>query len=914
MRRIGITTMMRVLVLCLALMAAASASFGIDWYLNDCSSLTDWSTRTPLGAPYLSYGGTAVSTDTPSGSSGYMVLDLPFTGFAEPVNVSGGKISLTWRFDYTGIVVPPPSGPIGLWLRVYSGTQNPDTKVWTMVARAGYFFEANIGEGWTTQTAAISAPGDLYGGVPLDPTNVYKFRYDVVYWDGNYSPNTISIDDFRVTGVGRLVGLVKDTRGNVVSGATVSLSGGGPTGTTLADGTYAIEAIDPGTYDVTVTSPLCVTQTHTGIGIVARQTTTENFTVVPTYGYIYGTVVDGSGKPVPQAIVGIKSSAKATADAQTYLLADNAGKFTKQAGNGTHYVGAWTYGWLASADVSVTVAGDDHTITVPITTKAGADIAIGGTASATSEDPGNPAGNAIDGSYGSRWITANPLPETEQDQTYTIDLGSVKDVAGLTIWWENAFPSDYTVDVTTGDPATGPWTNVYTVTGATGGWATGYGQNIDPINLASVVPARGIRFHMTKYRGANIAQCYSAWEFVVHGTSPDPNVYSRISDLKTLTDGTPVDVWKEVSASGMPNDRGDSTIYPDYFWYEEYDRTAGIRVHKAGHGAWVGELDRTIGTMATDPTTGERYIEGTEIQWLGYLGTKFAPVAITNKTAASSKLPVGLIVTTWGKVTGVDPDRNWFTISDGSGTDVKVFRPATRADIGAFVTVTGVLGAEPAIYEPVINFGITSWLFNGSYSTADPDPEAPMGEPTDPLPNKWHTWQGINLSTDFLASAGGEVNIVPKAGDLAPNGGEWFVWSKDNGEFDLTSMPWVTSGQNMRLEYASAWFYSPGTYKYSTDDLTAWVASDDGYKIWVNGVVAGENNIWRGLTMDPLDELQAGDPWSGEDIWTINPGWNHVMIKINDILGGHAFFVKFTVTDANGTVVPLSLPASVSSW
>jgi len=182
----------------LAILALSSASFGLNGYSNDCSSLAGWSTRSPLGAPYLSYGGTAVSADTPSGSTGYMLIDLynP-AGYPEPINITGGDITLTWRIDYTGME-EPPSGPIGLWLRVYSGTQNPD-KSWNFVARAGYFFEAGIGTGWSTQTKSVGAPEDLWGGVPLDPTNVYKFRFDVVYWDPMFSPNTISIDDFRIT-------------------------------------------------------------------------------------------------------------------------------------------------------------------------------------------------------------------------------------------------------------------------------------------------------------------------------------------------------------------------------------------------------------------------------------------------------------------------------------------------------------------------------------------------------------------------------------------------------------------------------------------------------------------------------------------------------------------------------------------
>lgn len=750
-----------------------------------------------------------------------------------------------------------------------------------------------------------------YGGGTFDPTRIKRIRFYGTDWAGR-GEDWVDMKNFKIMSFeyGSISGVVTNTKGEPVANAIVTLSWDQRTAKTAADGSYTLPYVPVGTYSMTCENEFYLTATKDNVNVTVGNATTANFTLLPASAVLSGTVRDGSGNPVPGAVVGMKTSQQATADALYYVIADADGRFSHLLKNGTYHIGAWTYGYLASDDVVVNMSGVDQSTDVVIDTKAGANIAIGATVTATSSDPGDLVyTKAVDGNYASRWATMNPLPQTEQDQTYTIDLGTVKDIAGVTIWWENAYPSDYTVDVTTGDPATGPWTNVYTVTGASGGWDTGYSQHIDPINLAAPVPARAIRFHVTKFGNYPV---YSAWEFVVHGTTPDPNVYSRISEIKDLPDGTPVDIYKEVSVSGITS-AGNSTIYPDYFWYEEYDRTAGIRVHAPGHAAWPGELDRTIGTMATDAATGERYIEATQdIQYLGFGGTVFAPLAITNKTAATDKKTPGLIVTTWGKVTGVDVDRNWFTIDDGTGVDIKVFRPAVRADMGAFVTVTGVLGAEPAIYEPVTNGIVTTWLFNGSYSVADPLPNNPVGDPAD-TGAKWHTWQGLNLAEDFLASVGGEANIVPKPGDAAPKG-TWFVRSAANGRFDLGSMPFVTSGQDQRLEYASVWLYSPGTYKFSTDGLTAWATSDDGYRIYVNGVLAGENNIWRAPNYDELDEIQAGDEWTGEDTWTINPGWNHVLVKIGDVTGGHAFLVKFTVKDSTGTVVPLNLPQYVAAW
>jgi hypothetical protein len=187
-------------LVCLASLAVAA----VDGYSNDFSTLDGLTASAPLEAPYQSFGGTAASVDVPAGTWGYLnthLFDQPVppggAPFA-PINIDGGEITLTWRFDYTGTNTPPTGDVLGLWLRVYSGTF--DGTAWAFQARTDYFFSCEVDNGWATATIPVNNPGGHYQGIPIDPTQVFKFRFDVVFWDANkYAPATISLDEFTVT-------------------------------------------------------------------------------------------------------------------------------------------------------------------------------------------------------------------------------------------------------------------------------------------------------------------------------------------------------------------------------------------------------------------------------------------------------------------------------------------------------------------------------------------------------------------------------------------------------------------------------------------------------------------------------------------------------------------------------------------
>lgn len=636
---------------------------------------------------------------------------------------------------------------------------------------------------------------------------------------------------------------------------------------------------------------------------------------VPKPRFVRGVVKDENGKPLPEAVVGIKTSPHATADAMSYMKTDSSGAYEFKVDPGNYYLAAWRYGYSPTADTPVEVTTAD--VNVPdlvIDAKTKANIAPEYVAIyASSEDPGGGMGKegGADGNLSTRWTTLNPLPETQQDQWWAIDFGSPRTITGMTIFWENAYPADYEIQITTDDPnpdADPTWTTIYSATSSNGGWYFGYAMHADPFRFEPAINARGIRFHVTKFGPYPV---YSCWEFQIYGTEPG-HTYSRISEVKQLPDNTPVDLLKWVSVSGVYNG-GESTLFRDTFWIEEEDRSCGIRVEAPGHYCWPGELDQISGTVQTDPVTGERYIQATSVGYFADLGTTPAPYAMSIKAMSESELPWGLVVKTAGKVVGLLADG--YLLSDGSSQPVKVVKEEPLPPIGAFVVVEGALKPGPtSIYEQKANTDgfIRQWLMNGGYCVDDPLPGQDLGDPNN-FSAKWNVWQGLNLATDFLASQGGEANISPVFGDIGPNGGIWFGYShKPWGShvFGLNNppVPWVPTNKAMMCAYASTWVLADRVYDGTNDGLEIWVGSDDGYKIWVNGNPIGENNIWRGVPPVEAWDKYPALSWEG-DLYSLQPGWNHILIKINNIYGGYGFGVRLMRDNgANPLVLPYYSP------
>ena len=117
---------------------------------------------------------------------------------------------------------------------------------------------------------------------------------------------------------GTIVGNVKNTSGQNLSGVSVSTDTGGYSTTTDAAGNYTIPGVMPGTYSVSASKTGYVTSTQAGKVVSANQTTIVNFTLMPVPpGTLAGTVKSVSGQVLEGATVTIApGGASAVTNAQ----------------------------------------------------------------------------------------------------------------------------------------------------------------------------------------------------------------------------------------------------------------------------------------------------------------------------------------------------------------------------------------------------------------------------------------------------------------------------------------------------------------------------------------------------------------------------------------------------------------------
>ncbi|MER5622874.1 discoidin domain-containing protein [Streptosporangium sp. NPDC002544] len=122
------------------------------------------------------------------------------------------------------------------------------------------------------------------------------------------------------------------------------------------------------------------------------------------------------------------------------------------------------------------------------------------TASST-ENGGTPASAAFDGNNGTRWSSAASDPQWIQ-----VDLGSPQTICKIDLRWEAAYASAFKLQGSTNGTT---WTDLKTVTGATGGV-----QSHEVSGSARYVRMQGT----TRATGYG----YSLWEFAVYTTSDGP--------------------------------------------------------------------------------------------------------------------------------------------------------------------------------------------------------------------------------------------------------------------------------------------------------------------------------------------------------------------------------------------------------
>lgn len=128
---------------------------------------------------------------------------------------------------------------------------------------------------------------------------------------------------------------------------------------------------------------------------------------------------------------------------------------------------------------------------------------------------------------------------------------------------------------------------------------------------------------------------------------------------------------------------------------------------------------------------------------------------------------------------------------------------------------------------------IKSWLLCGPI---------PLREPSDALDSYGHL---AGFNTDYLKKAGGEQNLKVKSGDVVKYANGSAIWKIYNSPDSIIDLDKSVSTNNYVIAYA--W-----TEIQSDEDKT-WIlslGSNDGGKLWVNGLNVWDHPESRGLSAD----------------------------------------------------------------
>ena len=109
------------------------------------------------------------------------------------------------------------------------------------------------------------------------------------------------------------------------------------------------------------------------------------------------------------------------------------------------------------------------------------------------------------------------------------------------------------------------------------------------------------------------------------------------------------------------------------------------------------------------------------------------------------------------------------------------------------------------------------------------------------------------IDKDFLADAGGEANIDPKAGDIVTTGdGRTLTWKRYKSETNLIHIIKAIGYSNNSIAYAFC-ILKPDT----AGEFMLRIGSEDGVVAWVNGQQVGYRNWGRDFTFDSgFDEVK----------------------------------------------------------
>ncbi|HPP73549.1 MAG TPA: hypothetical protein PLU88_00275 [Armatimonadota bacterium] len=157
---------------------------------------------------------------------------------------------------------------------------------------------------------------------------------------------------------------------------------------------------------------------------------------------------------------------------------------------------------------------------------------------------------------------------------------------------------------------------------------------------------------------------------------------TSVAEAKALPDGTIINLAGPITTRS----------FGSYFYIEDHDRKAGIRVNCSPSQVPVeGSTPIISGVIRT--SNGERMITG-GVHPLIFHYKVPRPLGMNTRAVTTGLNPTGLLVTLSGRVTFVSANKSVFIIDDGANQITVELHQVTAPPLDSFVAVTGALGAD----------------------------------------------------------------------------------------------------------------------------------------------------------------------------------------------------------------------------
>ena len=159
-----------------------------------------------------------------------------------------------------------------------------------------------------------------------------------------------------------------------------------------------------------------------------------------------------------------------------------------------------------------------------------------------------------------------------------------------------------------------------------------------------------------------------------------------------------------------------------------------------------------------------------------------------------------------------------------------------------------------------------------------------------------YAYLGATMNYDALTDAGGECSVAPVAGMKAGRGNPWVErhfrstgWARGVCEFPAASM---------HMTYTCVYIHCGR----ALGGLVLLTGSDDALRVVLNGSQVQKVQMQRGYNTD--QDRVAGI--------TLKKGWNRLLCKVDDYMGGHGLAVRFKTADGK-PVTDLKLSLAMPS-